>query len=162
MSIASSQRWKSFLNFFKLHFILLYKLILVPARHKIPFLVENLTLLFVIGCVYGHPVFSQTQLKIHISELAVMVHLRRFFPLEDSEFKCRDVLGFSADSVGKDLTCNAGDMGLIPGWERSPGEGNTGNPVQYSCLEISMDREARWAAVLGVTRVEYDLATKPK
>ena len=89
----------------------------MPARHKIPFLVENLTLLFVIGCVYGHPVFSQTQLKIHIFELAGMVHLHRFFPLEDSEFKCRDVLGFSAGSVGKELTCNAGDMGKIP-WRR--------------------------------------------
>ena len=115
-----------------------------------------------IGCVYGHPVFSQTQLKIHIFELAVMVHLRRFFPLEDSEFKCRDVLGFSAGSVGKELTCNAGDMGLIPGWERSPGEGNTGNPVQYSCLETSMDRGAWRAAVHGVTRVGHDLAIKPK
>ena len=34
---------------------------------------------------------------------------------------------------------NAGDPGLFPGWERSPGEGN-GNPRQYSCLESSMDR----------------------
>ena len=162
MSIASSQRWKSFFNFLNCIFILLYKLILVPARHRIPFLIENLTLLFVVGCVYGHPVFSQTQLKIHIFERAVMVHLHRFFLLEDSEFKCRDVLGFSAGSVGKELTCNAGDMGLIPGWERSPGEGNTGNRVQYSCLEISMDRGAWRAAVHGVTRVGHDLATKPK
>ena len=148
--------------FFKLHFILLYKLILVPARHQIPFLIENLTLLFVIGCVYGHPGFGQTQLKIHVFELAFMGHLHRFLPLEDSEFKCRDVLSFSAGSVGKELICNAGDMRLIPGWERSPGEGNTPNPVQYSCLEISMDRGAWQVAVHGVTRVGHDLATKPK
>ena len=47
---------------------------------------------------------------------------------------------------------NAGDtrnMGLIPGWGRSPGVGN-GNPLQYYCLENSMDRGARWATVLGV------------
>ena len=36
---------------------------------------------------------------------------------------------------------NAGDLGLIPGLGRSPGEGN-GNPLQYSCLENSMDTEA--------------------
>ena len=39
--------------------------------------------------------------------------------------------------------CNAGDSSLIPGLGRSPGEGNS-NPLQYSCLENSMDRGARW------------------
>ena len=43
-------------------------------------------------------------------------------------------------SVGKESVCNAGDLGLIPGLESSPGEGN-GNPVRYSCLENPMDRE---------------------
>ena len=47
-------------------------------------------------------------------------------------------LGFSGWSVGKESTCNAGDLGVIPGLGRSPGEGN-GNPPQYSCLENSMD-----------------------
>ena len=37
--------------------------------------------------------------------------------------------------------CNEGDLGSIPGWGRSPGEGN-GNPLQYSCLENPMDRQA--------------------
>ena len=41
-------------------------------------------------------------------------------------------------SVGKESACNVGDPGLIPGLERSPGEGN-GYPLQYSCLENSMD-----------------------
>ena len=45
--------------------------------------------------------------------------------------------------------CNAGDLGLIPGLGRSPGEGN-GNPLQYSCLENPMDRGAWWATVHGV------------
>ena len=40
-------------------------------------------------------------------------------------------------SDGKASAYNAGDLGSIPGWGRSPGEGN-GNPLQYSCLENSM------------------------
>ena len=44
-------------------------------------------------------------------------------------------------SDGKESACNAGDLGLIPGLGRSPGEGN-GNPFQYSCLKNSMDRGA--------------------
>ena len=44
---------------------------------------------------------------------------------------------------------NAGDPGSVPGLGRSPGEGN-GNPLQYSCLENSMDRGAWWATVHGV------------
>ena len=44
----------------------------------------------------------------------------------------------SGDSVSKESTCNAGDPDSIPGLGRSPGEGN-GNPLQYSCLENSMD-----------------------
>ena len=42
--------------------------------------------------------------------------------------------GFPGSSVGKESACSAGDPGLIPGWRRSPGEGN-GNPLQYSYLE---------------------------
>ena len=42
--------------------------------------------------------------------------------------------------LGKASAYNAGDQGSIPGLGRSPGEGN-GNPLQYSCLENSMDRE---------------------
>ena len=41
----------------------------------------------------------------------------------------------------KEIACNTGDPGLIPGWEKSPGEGN-GNPLQYSCLENPTDRGA--------------------
>ena len=47
--------------------------------------------------------------------------------------------------------CNAGDPGSIPGWGRSSGEGN-GNPLQYSCLENSMDGGAWWATVHGVAK----------
>ena len=46
---------------------------------------------------------------------------------------------------------NAGDLGLIPGLGRSPGEGN-GNPLQYSCLENPMDGGSWWATVHGVAK----------
>ena len=46
--------------------------------------------------------------------------------------------GFPGGSAGKESACNAGDLGLIPGLERSPGEGK-GYPLQYSGLENSMD-----------------------
>ena len=59
--------------------------------------------------------------------------------------------GFSHSSVGKESVCNAGDLGLIPGLGRSPGEGN-GNPLQYFCLENPMNRGAWQATVLGVTK----------
>ena len=67
---------------------------------------------------------------------------------------------FPPSSVGKESACNVGDPGSIPGLERSSGEG-TGNPLQYSCLENPMDREAWQATVHGVTRVGHDLATEP-
>ena len=58
----------------------------------------------------------------------------------------------------KNLPAQAGDaghVGLIPGLERSPGEGN-GNPFQYSCLGNPKDRGAWWATVHGVTE-ELDI-----
>ena len=56
---------------------------------------------------------------------------------------------------GKESTCNAGDPGSIPGSVRSPGEGN-GDPLQYSCLENPMNREAWWATVHGVAKNETE------
>ena len=60
-------------------------------------------------------------------------------------------MGFPGSSDGKESVCNAGDLGSIPGLGRSPGEGN-GNPLQYSCLESSMDRGAWRATVHGVAK----------
>ena len=51
----------------------------------------------------------------------------------------------------KASACNAGDLGLIPGSGRSPGEGN-GNPLQYSCLENPINGGAWWATVHGVAK----------
>ena len=57
----------------------------------------------------------------------------------------------SGGSDAKLSACNSGDLGSIPGLGRAPGVGN-GNPLQYSCLENSMNREAYWATVLGVAK----------
>ena len=59
--------------------------------------------------------------------------------------------GFPHSSVGKESACNAGDLGLIPGSGRSPGEGN-GNPLQYLCLENPIDRGAWQATVHSVAQ----------
>ena len=50
----------------------------------------------------------------------------------------KGMLGFPSGSAGKESVCSAGDLGSIPGWGRSPGEGK-GYPLQYSGLENSMD-----------------------
>ena len=50
-----------------------------------------------------------------------------------------------------EFACNVEDLGLIPGWGRSPGEWD-GYPLQYSCLENPMDRGSWRAAVHGVAK----------
>ena len=65
-----------------------------------------------------------------------------------------NILDFPGSSVVKDLPANVGDVkdsGLIPELVRSPREGN-GNPLQYSCLENSMDRGAWQATAHEVTK----------
>ena len=66
--------------------------------------------------------------------------------------------GFPGGSDGKESACNVRDLGLILGSERSPGEGN-GNPLQYSCLDYSMDRGDWWATVHGIAESQTRLAT---
>ena len=60
-------------------------------------------------------------------------------------------LGFPGSSDGKESTCDAWDLGSIPGLGRSPAEGK-GYPLQYSCLENSVDRGAWQAVVHGVAK----------
>ena len=61
-------------------------------------------------------------------------------------------------SDGKESACNSGDLGSVPGSARSLDEGN-GNPLQYSCLENSMDRGAWWLQSMGSQRVRHDRVT---
>ena len=67
-------------------------------------------------------------------------------------------MGFPGDSDGKESSCNAGDMGLIPELGRSPG-GGQGNPLQYSCLENPMERSLVGYSPWGCKRVRHNLAT---
>ena len=69
--------------------------------------------------------------------------------LSREEFICTYDLMGGSDS--KESACSAGDPGSIPVSGTSPGEGN-GNPLQYSCLENSMDRGDWQATVQGVTK----------
>ena len=67
--------------------------------------------------------------------------------------------GFPGGSVVKKPPANAGasrDTGSIPGWGISPGGGN-GNPLQYSCQDNPMDKEAWWAIVHGVAKTQTQL-----
>ena len=70
----------------------------------------------------------------------------RFFDGRVHRHRGASVVG----SDGKQSACNAEDLGSTPGLGRFPGEGND-NPLQYSCLENSMDRGAWWTIVHGVT-----------
>ena len=69
-------------------------------------------------------------------------------------------MGSPGDSVVKNLPTKSEGTDLIPRLaRRSPGERN-GNPLQYSCLENPLDREALWTTVHGTARVRHNLATK--
>ena len=67
-------------------------------------------------------------------------------------------MSFSCGSDSKESACNEGDLGLIPGLARSPGEAN-GYTLQYSCSENPMDRGASQATVHGVARVRVTLTS---
>ena len=62
------------------------------------------------------------------------------------------VVGFPCGSAGKESACNTGDLGLIPGLGRSPGEGKS-YPLQYSGLENSID-----CIVHGITKSQTRLS----
>ena len=68
-------------------------------------------------------------------------------------------MGIPGGSDGKESTCNAEDLGLIPGLGGSPGGGH-GNPVQYSVLawRIPTDKGAWWVTVHGVTKSQTQLS----
>jgi len=84
----------------------------------------------------GH-VFYRMSLNFNFSSVVLMFRL--------------GIMGFPGGSDGKESACNVGDPGSIPGSEKSAGKGN-GNPLQYSCLENSMDRGPWRATDHGVTK----------
>ena len=67
------------------------------------------------------------------------------------------MVGFPGGSNGEEFACNAGDLGSIPGSGRYPGKEN-GNPLQYSCLDNSMDRGAWQTTVSGAAKNQTRLS----
>ena len=70
-------------------------------------------------------------------------------------------MGFPCGSDGKESACNARDLDSIPGSGQSPLEWH-GYPLQYSCLENSMDRGAWWGTVHGITKNQTGLRDNKK
>ena len=119
----------------------------------------------------GHGLFTQMKMVAAFYHYKYscthgFVHLfNYFFVIKSSTWTCWGqryahfsvdimVVGFPGGTVVKNLPANAGDtryVGLIPGWGLSFGIGN-GNPLQYYCLENSMDRGALWVTVHGVEK----------
>ena len=66
------------------------------------------------------------------------------------------IQGFPGDLDCKESACSTGELSLVPGPGRSPGGGH-GNPLQYSCLENSMDKGAQWAIVHRVAQSQTQL-----
>ena len=64
-------------------------------------------------------------------------------------------MGFPGGSDGKESVCHGGHLGSFPGSGKFPGGGHV-NPLQYSCLENSMDRGALWLQSMGLQRVGHD------
>ena len=80
----------------------------------------------------------------------------RNIPWRRDRFPPPAFMGFPGGSDGKESTSNSGELGLIPGLGRSPGEGH-GSPLQYSCLENPMDRGAWRATVHRVAKSQTQL-----
>ena len=109
-------------------------------------------LFFQLKLYFGYFPFSLHE-DLYFLNNACVVGLLNHFPTNGSQSHCQASPGiqneinasyqcfFPNGSDDKDSVCNAGDLGSIPGLRRFPGEGN-GYPLQYSCLKISMDREA--------------------
>ena len=98
------------------------------------------------------PLFSNSILGTYLpGEFIFQCHI--FLPFHTVHMTCSlfKYLVFPVGSDGKESACSAGEPISIPGLGRSPGEGND-NPLQYSCLENSVDRGAWWATVLGVMK----------
>ena len=120
-----------------------------PRKMKIHVHKSTYTWLFIIALVIIAPNQKQSKCTLADSWTNTLGCIYRLWILIN--WKKTQTLIFG--SGGKESTCNSGDLGSIPGWGISPGEGN-GNPLQYSGLENSMD-----CIVHGVTRVGHDWAT---
>ena len=127
--------------------------LIIPGLLLFVLLTQSLWLLFpcflfIIYLVGVWEIFNRI-LEYDSSFSVLLRHLLRY----RTDVSGRD-MGDSPYSIGsnsKESVCSEGDLGMMPGSGRSCGEGN-GNPLQYSCLENSMDREPWWATVHGGLR----------
>ena len=98
------------------------------------------------------PEFTQTH--VHgVGDAIQLSHPLSFKNFQNLYGVCPFPLGCPGGPAGKESTCNAGDLGLIPGLGRSPGEGN-GYPLQCSGLENPMNRGACRGTVHGVAELD--------
>ena len=112
---------------------------------------QDFTLLFphCLACQRASPHFRSDLLKHNTAERASAATGIKIAHPNHS-------MGFLGDSDGKEIACNAGDLGWIPGLGRSPGRGN-GNPLQNSCPETLMDRGGWRATVPRVAQSRRQL-----
>ena len=115
--------------------------LLGPGEHKVLFVLSKR--------------LSNYLKHIHHFFFSILIVIHVWFYLRGNTL----IWGFQGGSVVKNPPDNARDPGSIPESGRSPEVGN-GNQFQYSFLENSMDWEAWWATVHGVTKSQNDLATK--
>ena len=107
------------------------------------------------SCTLRVSLIGWPEIHIQLQPLPFFKVLLRSKVQENLRRSFRDTLvfvqGFPGGSDGKESACNAEDLGSIPVWGKSPGEENE-RPLQYYCLENSMDRGAWWAHVHGVAK----------
>ena len=115
--------------------------------------------LFFLHAFYSH-IFSIHQLYPEVpssyltsSKAFEILNMSLHLILEDPLRSAIVPLGFPGGSEGRESACSAGDLGLIPRSGRSPGEDND-CPIQYFCLENSMDRGAWLATVQEVAELD--------
>ena len=110
---------------------------------------EDITITVIATISKKFPLFSQSidikQTQLMVQQFCIQLRTNDKLQLLYSD------LGFPSSSDGKTSISNARDPGSISGSGISPAEGN-GNILQYSCLENSMEREAWWAIIHGVTK----------
>ena len=112
------------------------------------------------GIIYSYPFYDIITSMWNISHGTLKVfniikkrEAQTMRLIASPSFACNKVLkGFPGRSDGKESTCNAGDLGSVPGWGDPLEKGRAGYPLQYSSLENSMDRGAWHAIVHGVTK----------
>jgi len=102
--------------------------------------------------IYPHFLIIHSKLKFFFSIYCILIELA-FNAIKTGLGVGMDTEGFPSGSDGKESAYNAGDPGSISGSGRCLGEGN-GHPLQYSCLENSMDRGTWQATIHRVTELD--------